>query len=57
MYSTNKTEECVVCKCDTGIPVETHVEKRHHYIDGVGQACSTCYCKFYYIEEKDEWNT
>lgn len=53
-YSTNKTEECVVCKCDTNIPVETHVEKRNNYIDGVGQTCSACYGKLYYIEEKEE---
>lgn len=53
--STNKTEKCVVCKCDTHIPVETHVEKRSNYIDGVGQACSICFNKLYYLEETEEY--
>jgi hypothetical protein len=49
-----ETETCVVCKCDTKIPVDTHVEKRNYFIDGVGQTCSTCFSKLYHIEEKEE---
>lgn len=49
-----ETESCVVCKCDTKVPVDTHVEKRNYFIHGVGQTCSTCYNKLYYIEEKEE---
>lgn len=56
VYKMNKeTERCVVCKCDTEVPVETHVEKRNNYVYGVGQTCSTCYNKLYYIEEKEEY--
>jgi hypothetical protein len=55
MNTDTKTECCVVCKCDTKIPVDTHVEKRSNYIDGVGQTCSTCFNKLYYLEETEEY--
>ena len=46
-----KTESCVVCKCDTKVAVNTHVEKRKNYVYGVGQTCSSCYNKLYHLPE------
>ena len=54
MNRDTKTDSCVVCKCDTKVPVETHVEKRKNYGSVVGQTCSTCFSKLYHIEEKEE---
>jgi len=33
---------CVVCRADTGIPTDTPVDQRQHYVEGVGQCCAQC---------------
>lgn len=45
-------ETCIVCKCETNVDVDTHVEKRNDYVIGVGQCCHSCYSNIYHIEEK-----
>jgi len=46
-YDTKKdaespTDLCVMCGEDTGIPKETCVDFREHYIEGAGQLCKGC---------------
>ena len=43
--NTMATEACVMCGCNTGISVDTHVESRTYYEYGVGQLCKNCYTK------------
>lgn len=38
--SEHGTDLCVICKADTGIPTGTHVSRRTHYVEGIGQLCS-----------------
>jgi hypothetical protein len=40
--SNHSTELCCMCACDTGIPVNTPVQKRAGYVDGAGQLCLQC---------------
>jgi len=39
------TEACVSCGCNTGISVDTHIEFRSCYVEGIGQFCHSCYNK------------
>ena len=43
IYSTPKTEKCVVCGVNTGILESTPIEFRDNYIEGAGQLCNKCY--------------
>ena len=43
-----KTEKCVNCKEDTGVLVNEHIDKRHCYVEGVGQLCKDCWNKIYF---------
>ncbi len=36
-------EECVNCQEITGVPKKLDIEKRTHYISGVGQLCVQCW--------------
>lgn len=49
-----KTEKCVLCGADTGIPVTTPIDDREDYIQGCGQLCASCRRKIHrgspYIE-------
>ena len=40
-----KTDKCVFCGEDTGIPTDTPINKRKHYIVGCGQLCGKCRAK------------
>ena len=42
-----KTEKCVVCGRDTGVPFDTPISERKYYEPGSGQICETCYRKLY----------
>jgi len=44
---SRRTEFCVLCNKDTGVPVNTDVEFRACYVDGAGQLCSHCYKRVY----------
>ena len=49
-----ETEKCVVCKRDTGISINTHVDFRKTYVEGVGQLCAECFKDMYNkIHKKD----
>lgn len=39
----HRTERCVVCKIDTGVPVHLDISRRLYYIEGVGQFCHDCF--------------
>lgn len=39
------TEACVSCGCNTTVSVDTHIEFRSCYVEGVGQFCHSCYNK------------
>jgi hypothetical protein len=38
-------EHCVMCGKETNVDVNTHVDLRSNYIEGVGQLCRQCYSK------------
>jgi hypothetical protein len=38
-----KTELCVQCQVDTGVPVGLDISERLFYVTGVGQLCHDCY--------------
>lgn len=43
----NKTEICISCKNDTGVPIGLDIESRLYYIQGAGQLCQDCYNTLY----------
>ena len=43
----NTTDHCVLCNVDTGIPKNTNVAYRPHYVEGAGQLCEKCYNSVY----------
>lgn len=40
-------EECVLCHESTAVHKDTLIERREHYIYGVGQLCLKCFYKTY----------
>jgi hypothetical protein len=36
-------ETCVMCSKETPYTVDTHIELRNCYIEGLGQLCASCY--------------
>ena len=42
-----KTDKCVSCGKETGIPVNKHIDVRTGYIEGAGQICSDCFIKYF----------
>lgn len=40
-------EECVLCGKTTIYPIDTHIDYRMDYVEGVGQLCHECYDKVY----------
>lgn len=40
--SAHKTELCVCCRRDTGVPVSMPIEYRRNYVAGNGQYCPSC---------------
>lgn len=39
-------ELCVVCQKPTGYTFETPIELRNEYVDGLGQLCPLCWCRW-----------
>lgn len=37
------TEGCVMCAKDTGVEINTHIDFRQNYVEGMGQLCKECY--------------
>ena len=35
-------EICVCCNKITKVPVDLHISKREHYVEGCGQLCPKC---------------
>jgi hypothetical protein len=35
-------DRCVICYRETEYDVDTHVDERINYVDGVGQVCTEC---------------
>ncbi len=36
------TELCVICGTETDVPITDSIERRHGYVEGVGQCCDIC---------------
>ena len=36
-------DKCIICKQKTRYTRKTHINRRQHYIEGMGQTCSSCY--------------
>lgn len=43
-----KTEKCILCGKDTGIPFSVPIDSREYYIVGCGQLCKACYDELEY---------
>jgi len=39
------SDPCVICKADTGIPINRPVNQRMYYVIGAGQHCQACYLR------------
>ena len=50
----NNNERCVCCGCDTGVPYDTPISRRVHYIRGSGQLCGECYLKLYVRNDESD---
>ena len=42
-----KTEKCILCKKETNVPVDLHIDERKNYVEGAGQLCDECAVKVY----------
>ena len=40
--TAEKTEQCILCGKDTGVPFSTPVSLRKNYLRGCGQLCEDC---------------
>ena len=40
-------ETCVLCKKETNVPKDLHIDFRDYYIECVGQLCQDCYLDLY----------
>lgn len=43
-----KTEKCILCGKDTGIPFNDPIDDRKYFIDGCGQLCEDCFDRMQY---------
>lgn len=46
-FYVKRTEKCIQCEKDTGVPINQHVDLRETYVEGAGQLCKDCYDKTY----------
>lgn len=44
-----KTEKCILCGKDTGIPFNEPIDGRKYFIDGCGQLCEDCFDSLQYV--------
>ena len=44
-----KTEKCILCGKDTGIPFSAPIDSRECYIVGCGQLCKDCFDSLQYV--------
>ena len=52
-----KSEKCILCGKNAGIPFNEPIDKRKYYIRGSGQLCDNCYYALYpYVLDKYETN-
>lgn len=54
MQTKTETDKCACCGCDTGIPKNTPLNTRKHYVQGCGQLCDKCYIELYVHKSEDE---
>ena len=52
--TAEKTEQCILCGKDTGVPFSTPVSLRKNYLRGCGQLCNKCYTELYVHKSEDE---
>jgi len=45
--NTTQYEKCVSCKRDVEYTINTHIDARKNYVEGVGQLCSECFIEVY----------
>ena len=43
----NNVEKCVSCIREVGYRINTHIDIRKNYVEGVGQLCSECFIEVY----------
>jgi len=56
MTNQVEIEKCVVCGKETGVPVNTHIDMRKTYVEGVGDMCAGCFIDVYKKINKDDDN-
>ena len=47
MDTVIKKDRCVMCAKKTEYDLDTHIDKRQHYIEGAGQMCMPCHQRIY----------
>ena len=50
-------EKCVSCKREVGYTINTHIDVRKNYVEGVGQLCSDCFIEVYKKVHKKDVDT
>jgi hypothetical protein len=45
MNTLQQIEYCVLCGSETTYTINTHIDFRDGYVEGVGQLCRICYYK------------
>ena len=45
VIKTEKYEKCVLCHKITSLKINTHIDLRENYIEGLGQLCPNCFYK------------
>ena len=35
-------EKCIICQCETNIPIDFPIDSRENYVVGLGQLCDKC---------------
>ena len=55
--NTTPYEKCVSCKREVGYTINTHIDVRKNYVEGVGQLCSDCFIEVYKKVHKKDVDT
>lgn len=49
-----RTEKCIICGKDTGVPIDKDIDSRTSYVEGAGQMCASCFIDTYKKVHKDD---
>ncbi len=52
--SNNEYENCIICRCQTAVDINSPIDSREHYVVGLGQLCEKCYNNLHQSQSEDE---